>query len=303
MELYAGLLFIFLALTMAAWAVLRRSGQDAYARIALYWSGDMPSPLETEADQSFTERVLAPLFSRLAKRAGTLLPKGWLERIARQIMYAGSPAKLTAERFVMVCAITGLGLPFTYLLLSLASGGFSRATLLFVGLLVAGGFYLPWFWLRMQANRRQTAINDALPDAMDLLTVSVEAGLGLEAALQRVAEKLPGPLSQEIQRMLAEMSLGTRRREALRNLASRTTVAGLHTLVSALIQADQMGITLGSVLRAQADQLRTKRRQIAEEKAMKAPLKILFPLVIFILPSVFVVVLAPAIMTLIRELV
>jgi tight adherence protein C len=276
--------------------VLRRSGLDAYARIALYWSGDAPAPHEAEEEQSFTERLILPLFANASKVAGTLLPRSWLERIDRQIVYAGNPLQLTADRFVMLCAFTGFGIPGAYLLLALSTGKFDRIALLLIGIMVAMGVYFPWFWLRMRVNRRQSMISDALPDAMDLLTVSVEAGLGLEGALARVADKIGGPLGQELQRMLADMSLGTRRRDALRRLAARTNAPGLDTLVGALIQADQMGMSLGNVLRAQSDQLRTKRRQLAEERAMKAPLKMLFPMVLFILPTVFIVVLAPALM-------
>lgn len=301
MELVVAVLSIFLALTLAIWVLLPQGRDDLYRRLAYYSSHDTAAVNRTE-EESFRERVLAPLLMPFTHGVGSLLPGSWAERVRRGLVLAGNPAGLTPERFTALCLLLGVGLPGLYLIPMLVSGGLSRNALIFTVVLVALGFYLPWFWLRLHGRRRQNAISDALPDAMDHLTVSVEAGLGLEAALARVSEKMPGPLSQELQRMLAEISLGTRRREALRNLAARTDVPGVQMLTSALVQADQMGITLGPVLRAQADQLRVRRRQIAEEKAMKAPLKILFPLVIFILPSVFIVVLVPAILRIIEEL-
>lgn len=298
MALTLGLICMFLAITLGVWSIIRRSGLDQYARIALYWSGDAPPSIEDNEDQSVSDRLIAPLLARASQVASTLLPRSLLEKIDRQIVYAGHPINLSADRFVMLCAFTGIGMPALYLVLAMTSGRLSGSTVLIIGGMVALGFYVPWFWLRMRVKQRQGMIGDALPDAMDLLTVSVEAGLGLEAAISRVSEKMGGPLSQELQRMLADMSLGMRRREALRSLADRTNAPGLDTLVAALIQADQMGMSLGGVLRIQSDQLRTKRRQIAEEKAMKAPLKILFPMVLFILPTVFIVILAPALMKL-----
>jgi tight adherence protein C len=163
---------------------------------------------------------------------------------------------------------------------------------------VVFGVALPLYWLTGRVRRRQMAIGRELPDALDLIVVSVEAGLSLEAAMSRVAEDPRRLLAGEFRRVLADMNLGMGRRIALRGLATRTRIPALASLVSAIIQADQTGMGIGQVLRAQSAYLRSQRKQRAEEAAMKAPLKMLFPLILFIFPSLFVVILGPAVLSL-----
>ena len=177
---------------------------------------------------------------------------------------------------------------------SASGNGLSERELMLAPVVTAIGAAFPWLMLSGRAKRRQDTIEKALPDMLDLITVSIEAGLALEGALQRVSERGVGPLAEEIQRTLNEISLGRRRPEALESLAARTQVAPLQSLVNAMNQAERSGMQMGPVLRAQAEQLRTVRRQQAEEKALKAPIKMLFPLAVFIFPSIFLVVMGPA---------
>jgi tight adherence protein C len=159
------------------------------------------------------------------------------------------------------------------------------------------GFFLPFYMIRSRAKQRQNAIIKSLADAFDLITTCVEAGLGLDAALARVAEKVQGPFAQELKRALRDVALGKARRDALKELGDRTGVPDLIQFTNAVIQAEAMGSSIGTVLRVQAEQLRVRRRQRAEEQAYKAPVKMLFPLVLCIFPTLFIVILGPAIIT------
>jgi len=160
--------------------------------------------------------------------------------------------------------------------------------------LPAISFVLPDIWLSSVGRARKTEINDSLPDLLDLLTVSVEAGLGFEQALKHSSEKMKGKISDEVKRMLQEMRVGKKRSEALRDMSDRVEIPDLTSFAAAMIQADQLGVSVADVLRVQSDAMRQKRRQRAEEAAMKAPLKLLFPLVFFIFPTLFIILLGPA---------
>ncbi len=211
----------------------------------------------------------------------------------RLVARAGLSASVSGPWLMGLSALLGGG-AFTFWLISSLGDGLTRPELLIAPVTAIIGAGLPWFLLSGRAKRRRQAIEHALPDMLDLLTVSIEAGLALEGALQRVSERGAGPLSEEIQRTLNEVSLGRRRQDALDELAARTQAPPLQTLVSAMNQAERSGMQMGPVLRAQAEQLRTLRRQQAEEKALKAPIKMLFPLAVFIFPSIFLVVMGPA---------
>jgi tight adherence protein C len=188
-----------------------------------------------------------------------------------------------------VLLVFGLGIKLTPMLLIVMGG------------LAVLGIVLPHLWLRQRVGQRQHLIIKSLPDSFDLITTCVEAGLGLDAALTRVAEKIEGPFAEELRRALRDISLGKSRRDALRELARRTGVPDLIQFVNAVIQAEQMGSSLGAVLRVQADQLRVRRRQRAEEQAYKAPVKMIFPLVLCIFPTLFIVILGPAAITVMQD--
>lgn len=239
---------------------------------------------------SFSSRVFHPLLERVG-HLGTNLVKGERRsRIDRKLALAGSPHNWDAQKVVaakVLGALVGAGL------ILLAMGGFKSNTLLPLLLFTGVGFFAPDGILAHRAEARQKVIQRALPDTMDLLTISVEAGLGFDAALVQVMENVPGPLSQEIGRLLHEVRLGVSRSDAFRHLSDRTNVEELNSFILAIVQAESFGVSISRVLRAQAKDQRTKRRQRAEEKAMKIPVKILFPLIFCVLPALFVVVIGP----------
>jgi tight adherence protein C len=220
-------------------------------------------------------------------------PPAMTKPMERMVNAAGMSDTMTGASFVGLSVVVGVGAVLLWLVYSSSGGWTNREAAL---TLAAGGLGLvvPWIVLSGRATRRRDAITGDLPDFVDLLTVSVEAGLALEAALSRVSERGGGPLATEIRRTLSEISLGRQRRDALRALGVRTDAPAIVALVNSLNHADQSGMELGPVLRAQSDQVRMRRRQRAEETAMKAPTKMLFPLIVFIFPSIFVVLLGPA---------
>ncbi len=246
---------------------------------------------DEELSRSFLSRVILPSFGTLGKVAQRLTPLGLRKRLARKLVLTGSPAGWDAEKiaaFKLVGLAAGAALGF---MIGIGSGGAKLPALM---LLLGGiGYFAPDAVLSGRAQRRQEAIQKALPDTMDLLTISVEAGLGFDAALAQVVRNVDGPLSQEIARMLHELQLGVSRADAFRKLGERTDVDELKAFVVSMIQANKFGVGVANVLRAQAKELRTKRKQRAEQKAMQTPVKILFPLIFCVLPSLFVVVIGP----------
>jgi tight adherence protein C len=235
-------------------------------------------------------RELSPLLDQLRALAVRLSPASVADRLRRRLDLAGNPGRWSAER---VLAFKGLGL------VAGAGGGLlvgAGGPLRVILLPVIGGlagFFLPDVLVYNTGLKRQQAIRRALPDALDLLTVCVEAGLGFDAALDEVARNSGGPLAGELTRVLREMQLGQARTDALRALAERTDVRELKTFVSALVQASQLGVPVGGVLREQAAEMRVRRQQRAEEQAQKVPVKILFPVIFFLMPALFVVVIGP----------
>ncbi len=248
---------------------------------------------------SLVQRVLVPALEQFAGLGRAWSPTSVTERLSRQLDLAGNPSAWPLERLLAIKVVGVLGAPVLALWL-LSGGGFLQALLFGVGM-AAFAFFAPDLLVYNAGTKRQGKIQQTLPDAIDLLTISVEAGLGFDAALNQVARNTNGPLSGEFIRVLQEMHLGKGRSQSFRALGERTTVPELKAFVSAMVQADNLGIPIGRVLREQAKEMRLKRRQRAEEKAMKVPVKILAPMVIFILPVIFVVVLAPAIFVVIRN--
>lgn len=259
---------------------------------------------EIELEQPFTDRVVRPILLYVSKLVTRFLPKkkangkpaeenafGGLEK---KLLLAGRPNNLSANDFIGILGVSMVGLgALIFLLMGLAGADAPTAGML--GLVGVGlGYYLPMFWLKAKTTGRQKDIRRAMPDALDLLVISVEAGLGFDAAVQRVAEKSDHSLAREFSRVIAEMRMGRSRREALRDMVARTEVEDLNTFVSAIIQADQLGVSVSRVLTVQADQMRILRRQRAEELAAKAPLKMLFPMILLIFPSMFIVILGPS---------
>ena len=249
---------------------------------------------------SVSQRLVAPLTETLVQYVRRLMPTTLLERLQQRLVLAGDP--MTVNGFLTLQLLTTgafLALP---LLIVLAAGlAQSPVVILFTIGLAAIGVALPYVWLQQRAGQRRGQIIRQLPDAFDLITTCVEAGLGLDGALARVAEKVEGPFALELRRALREIALGKLRRDALLELAERTDVGDLAAFVHAVIQAEEMGSSIGTVLRVQSDQLRMRRRQRAEQQAYKAPIKMLFPLVLCIFPTLFIVILGPAAITIMTQ--
>jgi tight adherence protein C len=256
---------------------------------------------EQQMSEPFLDRVLIPGLARLGDVAQRVTPLGMRKRIARQLILAGSPPNDADKVAALKLFSAGGGAVLGLVLARLfgLSGMLSAAAVPFMGLFC---YLIPGAGLGQRAISRQEAIQRALPDTMDLLTISVEAGLSFDAALAHVRHKFPGPLSDEIGRMLQEVQLGVARADAFRHLADRTSVEELRAFVLAMVQADIFGIRVAKVLRSQARDLRVRRRQRAEEKAIKVPVKILFPLIFCILPAMFVVLLGPGVITVMRTI-
>jgi tight adherence protein C len=244
------------------------------------------------------DRLLAPTFGRLVALGRRFSPDEIGARIGRRLDFAGNPGGWTVER---VLGYKGFGL-IAAGLLGGASGIRSSLllALLFAGGAGALGFYLPDILIYNSGTKRQQQIQKSLPDAMDLLTISVEAGLGFDAALAQVARNTEGPLAGEFFRVLQEMQIGKGRSDALRALGERTDVAELRAFVASMVQAEVFGIPIANVLRSQSKEMRVKRQQRAEETAQKVPVKIMIPLVLCILPALFVVVIGPGVVSIVE---
>jgi tight adherence protein C len=248
---------------------------------------------EQELSEDFGSRVLVPIVTRAANVARRITPIDTRDRIAKKLVLAGSPAGWDAER-VLAFKIIGAVVGFILALTAVNLLDFSRfLQLIVVALLTFVGFLAPDSILSRKVDERQQDILRTLSDTLDLLTISVEAGLSLNAAIAQVVQNVPGVLSAEFARMLQEIQLGVPRADAFRHLAERTDVEELNGFALAMIQADVFGVSIASVLRTQAQQLRIKRRQRAEAKAQQTPVKIVFPLILCVLPSLFVVIVGP----------
>jgi tight adherence protein C len=246
------------------------------------------------------ERVFIPLRQKVTAFFGSRTSKVKLSQISKRLGAAGMAGKWSSGEWSTLqygLAIVSGGCFFG--LFSILSHDLFRNIMLgIIGMVI--GYIFPDSWLKAKAKQRKTEIIETLPDVLDLLTVSVEAGLGFDSALLTVSEKQKGVLGQEFLRVLQEIRMGRVRRDALRDMSERIEVEDLSSLIASLIQADQLGISIGGVLRNQSVQMREKRRQRAEEKAQKAPVKMMVPLVFFVFPSVFIVILGPAVIQIIQ---
>lgn len=262
-------------------------------RLADYGDRELPQSLEElEMSLPFQERVLRPIFKQLADVIIRLTPEKQLGATRRQLELAGNPSNLDATTFLGVrMGATALLAVLAFVLVTVSGKG----NLLFVAGGAALGYFMPPMWLKGQITRRQEGIVRKLPDALDLLTICVEAGLGFDAAMGKVYEKWEDDLSLAFGRVLQEIQLGKLRREALRDMSDSMEVTDVTSFVAAIIQADQLGVSMATILRVQSDQMRVKRRQRAQEKAQQAPVKMMIPMVLLIFPSIWIVLLGPSI--------
>jgi tight adherence protein C len=259
--------------------------------------GETASLEEIELSQSFSARVIVPLARRLGEIALRFTPQNAIQDTTKKLEQAGNPSGLDPTVF---WALRFIGIGAGILMLIVAAfapeGSFltgSTALLMAAGASVIG-FFIPQLWLQSKINARQKEILKALPDALDLLTICVEAGLGFDMAMDKVQSKWDNELSLIFARVLREMQLGKLRRDALRDMSNRVGLNELTSFVAAVVQSEQLGVSMANVLRVQADAMRIKRRQIAEEEAQKAPIKMLFPMAFLIFPSLMIILLGPA---------
>jgi len=259
--------------------------------------GSRPRSLtEMELSQPFSERVVLPFLRSLAAFIGRFTPQSNIDEMKRKIDIAGNPNQWSTADFLGVRGLSAVITAILSLVLLLILRAALPQTILFTAIGGFLGFYLPMFWLNQKIGQRKHDIQKALPDALDLLTICTEAGQGFDAAMAKVAEKWDNELSRAFGRVNAEVRLGKIRREALRDMANRADVPNLTNFIAAVIQADQLGVSMAKILRIQSEQMRIKRRQRAEEQAAQAPVKMMFPLVFLIFPSIMIVLLGPAVL-------
>lgn len=292
--------FVILIISISLVVVGMRDRSDVSPledRLAEYAArGEDVTLEEIELSQPITERVLIPFARAVGDFAERFTPQKAFEQTQQKLELAGNPPGLDptlfwASRFIVAFVVAGL----LILVFTLGSMQWSwgRKLLMLAGFSIVG-FFVPQLLLQSRINSRQDEIRKAMPDALDLLTICVQAGLGFDAAMAKVAEKWDDELADEFNKVLREIRLGKVRKEALRNMSDRIGISEITSFVAAIIQSEQLGVSMAKVLSIQSDQMRTRRRQIAEEKAQKAPIKMLFPMALLIFPSLLIILLGPA---------
>jgi tight adherence protein C len=302
-----GLLPIFIVVVLAVVGVLvymglrdDRNRDPLQDRLAQFGEREAPESLEEiELSLPFKDRVLLPLMRRLSDLVAKLTPQSQIDDTRKQLEYAGMAGQIEPTTFfaIRIGATLGMGL-LAFMVFFVFSAQRDPNALLFVAIGAGLGFILPIMWLKSKIARRQDNILKALPDALDLLSICVEAGLGFDQAMGKIYEKWDNDLAIAFGRVLREIQLGKLRREALRDMADRMQVPDVTSFTAAVIQADQLGVSLNKILRVQSDQMRVKRRQRAQEKAHQAPVKMMIPMVLLIFPSLWIVLLGPALISL-----
>jgi len=288
---------VFLAICLAVYALVGSAEEKATIRESLRNLGgyEIDNERDRELLDPLRQRAIAPVVSWFTGMGRRFTPVGYVDGIRRKLTLAGTFTPDTLDRFLAM-RVVSLALIPVWALLSFVVvplGGGSKLAIF--ALLTLGSVLGPDAILNRRVAERQHAIQVRLPDVLDLLTISVEAGLGFEQALDRTVAAVPGPLSDEFARMLGEVRAGASRADAMRAMDERIDVPEVRSFVLAILQADTFGVSIGRVLRAQADEMRIKRRQLAQEQALKAPVKMLFPMVFCIFPALFVVVIGPAV--------
>ena len=284
------------AIFLVLFAVLSQAEEKAVVRASLRQLDDyeVESVREKELLIPLRDRAIAPLLGGLTGLGKRFTPVGYVEQTRKKLVTAGKGDQETYDRFLAVRVVTVVLAPvaayFTYTNAPVSGLALKMLTLLVFAAFIVG----PDAVLNRQVEERQYEIRRRLPDVMDLLVISVEAGLGFEQALDRTVAAVPGPLTEEFARMLGEVRAGATRADAMRAMDARTNVPEIRSFVLAILQADTFGVSIGRVLRAQADEMRIKRRQLAQERAQKAPVKMMIPMVFCIFPALFVIVLGPA---------
>lgn len=294
--LIIGLIVVAIAVVLIVIGISAPDPADALqARLAEYGAREQPVTLEEiEMSLPFSQRVIAPIVRTLAQRIAQFTPQQTLENTRHKLELAGNPNNWTAADFMAIRAGVAVALAVVGFIVPMV---LRKPFVMQIGGVFVGaalGYWFPSQYLNQLVAARKESVVKSLPDALDLLTICVEAGLGFDAAMSKIVEKWDDELSREFGRVLHEIRLGKVRREALRDMAERVDVPDLTSFVAAIIQADQLGVSIAKVLRIQSDQMRVKRRQRAEEKAHQAPIKMIFPMVFLTFPSIYIVLLGPA---------
>jgi tight adherence protein C len=264
--------------------------------------GDVTSLEEIELSQPFSERVIIPVLNRIGEISARFTPQKAIQNTARQMELAGNPwpidpATFLAIRFILGVALLGL----TFWMFADSASFQTSDKLMLIGGGTIGGFWLPQIMLSSRVTRRQKDVRKAMPDALDLLTICVEAGLGFDAAMSQVASKWETELSLAFSRVLREIQLGKVRRDAMKDMSDRLGIPEMTSFVAAIIQSEQLGVSMAKVLRIQSDQMRLKRRQHAEEEAHKAPIKMIIPMALLTFPTIMIIILTPAAIQIIQS--
>jgi tight adherence protein C len=295
-------LLLVLGIGIAVMGMRRSSQPDAIgSRLSQFTERTMTLE-ELELQQPFSQRVLAPMMRTVLLALGKYGPKQSAERLRLSLQQAGNPGNLQPLQFSGIRMGLAIILFLAFGFVTFSQGMELTQAMMYTAIGAGLGYLLPGIWLGQQIKKRQKEIQRALPDALDLLCISVEAGLSFDQALGRVADKWDNQLCREFKRMLSDVRLGRVRRDSLRDMSARCGVDDVQTFVSAVIQAEQLGVSMSRILRIQADQMRLRRRQRAEEEAHKAPIKMLIPMAFLIFPSLFVVILGPAVPRLMKGL-
>lgn len=301
--LVVGVALAAFVLILASIALLRRAEEDPLAaRIDEYASREEPVSIEEiELSLPVTDRIVIPILRRLSGLVTRLTPQSMLESTSRKLELAGSPRNMSAAEFWVLRIGVTIFLGGLFFIVLGRYGQDPGRRILFSLIVAVIGFFLPSMMLSSMIRRRQEAIIKKFPDALDLMSICVDAGLTFDGAMSKVDEKWDDPLAREFGRVIYEMQLGKSRRQALRDMSNRMDVADVTSFVAAILQAEQLGVSIGRVLRIQSEQMRIRRRQRAEEKAHQAPVKMLFPMIFLIFPSMFVVLLGPAAFSILRN--
>ncbi|HSH81305.1 MAG TPA: type II secretion system F family protein [Herpetosiphonaceae bacterium] len=308
LPLIASVLLSMSVLLVFVGVTAMRPASNVRERIELYVSSASlarpgaagPTLEEVELQQSFMQRVLKPAFLRLMQMLGRIMPPARLEKLRRQLDMAGNPGGVTPAQFFgfKIISLIFMG---SLVALRLMTGP-PPSLFLTIGLVVYVliSFRIPDIWLSIRVKRRQELMTNQMPDALDMLTIAVEAGLSFDQGIGEIVNRWKNELSGEFQRVLLEIGVGTSRREALYHLRDRTGVPDIASFVVAINHSEDLGTSLGRVLQQQSEEMRTKRRQRAQERANKVPIKMMFPLAFFIFPALFAVILGPAVPRIMR---
>jgi tight adherence protein C len=290
------LALLAVAVGVGIWAVLASADEKATVRASLRQLDgyEVDNVRDQELLKPMRERTVQPIMERLVNLGKRFTPDGYSDKVRARMQASGNSSLAAVDRFIAIKVIGFALAPIMVILIFGVVKMSGMMGLIVAGLLAAVCILGPDALLNRRVEERQHAIRVKLPDVLDLLVISVEAGLGFEQALDRTVSSVPGPLTQEFARMLGEVRAGASRAQAMRAMEKRTDVPELRSFVLAILQADTFGVSIGRVLRSQADEMRIKRRQMAQEKAQKAPVKMMIPMVFCVFPALFVVVIGPA---------